>query len=89
MKIRINKEDVIQITITSAITFIVGMMGCIMFDLQCGVYSALTSGLSVGVGKEYADSLDIHNQWNWNDVITVCSGALLGLIIFLIFYLIR
>lgn len=89
MKVKISKEDIVQITVTTIITFIVGVMGFVMFGVECGIYSALTSGLCIGVGKEYADSLSIENSWSWNDVITACSGSVLGLIMFLIFYFMR
>jgi len=89
MKIKISKEDVAQITVTTCITVIVGLVGFMLFDLNCGVYAAITSGLSIGVGKEYADSLSSQDKWSWRDVITGSLGAVIGLVICLIFYLIR
>lgn len=63
-------------------------MGLTMFGLDAAIYSGITSGLSVIVGKEYADSLASKNNWNWSDVLTGCTGVLTGIIICITLYLI-
>ena len=89
MKIRISKENIPQVIITVAITVIVAVVGFVMFGLDAGIYSGITAGLSVNVGKEYADSLASDNVWSWNDILIGCSAVLTGVIICVIFYLIR
>ena len=60
-----------------------------MFGLDAAIYSGITSGFSVIVGKEYADSLASKSNWNWSDVLTGCIGVLIGVIVCITLYLIR
>jgi hypothetical protein len=63
-------------------------MGLTIFGLDAAIYSAITSGLSVTVGKEYADSLTSKNKWNWSDILTSFVGVLVGIVICITLYLI-
>jgi hypothetical protein len=84
----LNKEKIIQTAITITITIIVGVMGLTMFGLDAAIYSGITSGFSVIVGKEYADSLATKSNWNWSDVLTGCVGVFVGVIVCITLYLI-
>jgi uncharacterized protein YfiM (DUF2279 family) len=63
-------------------------MGLTIFGLDAAIYSGITSGFSVIVGKEYADSLASKNNWNWPDVLTGLVGVIIGIIVCITLYLI-
>lgn len=83
----INKERIEQCAITAVVTLIVSAVGFAMFDLGVAVYSGITAGLSVTVGKEYGDSVLMEDSWHWKDVIPALTGVVAGLLMFLMLYL--
>lgn len=85
----VDKEKIIQIIITITITIIVGVVGCSIFGIDAGVYSGITAGLSVMVGKEYGDSLSSKNNWNWADILSSCIGVAVGTVICITLYLLK
>lgn len=83
----INKERIEQCAITAVVTLIVSAVGFAMFDLGVAVYSGITAGLSVTVGKEYGDSIVIEDSWHWHDIIPAIAGVIAGLLMCLMLYL--
>ena len=84
----VNKEEIEQGIITAAVTLIVAAVGFAMFNLGVAVYSGITAGLSVTVGKEYGDSLIMENSWHWRDILPSVTGVVVGLVMCLTLYLI-
>lgn len=84
----VNKEEIEQGVITAAVTLIVAAVGFAMFNLGVAVYSGITAGLSVTVGKEYGDSLIMENSWHWRDILPSVTGVVVGLVMCLTLYLI-
>lgn len=82
----INKSNIVQVIITTAITVIVSTVGLTLFNAYVAIYSGITSGLSVTVGKEYADSLTPKDHWNFRDLLANCIGVLVGILITMTLY---
>ena len=85
---KFSKQGIEQAGITAVVTLIVATMGVAIFNVEAAIYSGITAGLSVTVGKEYGDSTIIENRWHWRDVVPGITGVIVGLIMSLLFYLI-
>lgn len=54
------------------------------------VVSALAAWLTAmgaGLGKEWGDRCDEHNEWSWGDVLADALGAVAGSLIGLVFWI--
>lgn len=85
----VSKENIEQSAITAIVTFVVTTVGIVLFDINAAVYSGVAAGLSVTVGKEYGDSLVVEGGLHWHDVVPAGTGVIIGLLAFIILYLIR
>lgn len=82
----INRNNIEQAGITAIVTLIVAAVGAVVFDINTALYSGISAGLSVTVGKEYGDSVIIENSWHWKDIFPGFIGVIAGLIIGVILY---
>lgn len=76
----ITKERIQEAIVSAAITFIVTVMGIKLFGIGASIYAGITAGLCVSVGKEYGDSLNKENHWEWRDILFGIIGTVTGVL---------
>jgi len=83
---KVNNKKIEQSAITAVITLIVAAVGYAMFNASVALYSGITAGLSVTVGKEYGDSLVMEDNWHVGDIIPAIVGVAAGLLMCIMLY---
>lgn len=83
---KVNNKKIEQSAITAVITLIVAAVGYAMFNASVALYSGITAGLSVTVGKEYGDSLVMEDNWHIGDIVPAIVGVAAGLLMCIMLY---
>lgn len=74
-----NKGDLMHIIICTVVSMVMMLiMWLLLSPLAAAITSSILCSLALGVGKEFGDSVNPNNKWDWKDFGRDLLGAVIG-----------
>lgn len=85
----IQKDKYMHAAVCAAITLLTVILFAVMHEsiLAASIAGFLTA-MAAGLAKEYGDSCNPYNKWDWYDVVADAAGSIIMLILVNIAYII-
>lgn len=85
----IQKDKYMHAAVCAAITLVVVIIFAVMHEsiLAASIAGFLTA-MAAGLAKEYGDSCNPYNKWDWLDVAADAAGSIVIILLAYIIYLI-
>ncbi|MBD5367265.1 MAG: hypothetical protein HDR82_09780 [Bacteroides sp.] len=76
---KIHKDKALHFTACAAVSLLTAIIIAVLTKSSPGAaLSGISTGLAIGLGKEYGDSKSPGNKWDWHDLLADTLGAITG-----------